>query len=106
MVDSAGATLLGSPISDESAISNALREKIKLLWSMEGQLKYLSSHDGLLLLRHSLAIPKLLYSLRFSPCFLAPVLQEYYQVLKSCVSAITNFHFVRMIWLGPRPHSP
>lgn len=90
VVEPANATLLGSPIGDGSSISSTLREKIWLLESMEGRLKYFSSHDALLLLRHSLTIPKLQYSLRTSPCFLSPLLQEYEQVLKSSVSAITD----------------
>ena len=53
----------------------------------------LDSHDAILLLKHSLALPKLLYNLRTAPCFLSPALQEYDSTLKSIVSTIANVHF-------------
>ena len=55
-------------------------------------LKLLSVHDALLL-RHSFALPKLLYCLRTAPCLLSSCVQEYDEVLKSIVSEITNVHF-------------
>ena len=53
----------------------------------------LSTHDAILLLRHSLVLPKLLYCLRTSPCFLSPLLQSYDDQLRLIVSAITNTYF-------------
>ena len=53
----------------------------------------LDSHDAILRLKHSLALPKLLYNLRTAPCFLSPALQEYDSTLKSIVSTIANVHF-------------
>ena len=85
-------TLLGSPIGDVSSISS-LNEKIQLLKKMGERLQHLTTHDAILVLRHSFAIPKLLYCLRTSPCFLSPSLQSYDDLLKSIVSTITNTHF-------------
>ena len=93
VVDPLRATLLGSPIGDVSSISITLREKIKLLETLGGRLKHLFTHDALILLRHSLAIPKLLHNLRTSPCFLSPTLQDYDELLKSTVSSIANIRF-------------
>ena len=93
VVDPLEASLLGSSLGDVSSISTSLREKITLLESMGGRLKFLFTHDALLLLRHSFAIPKLLYNLRTSPCFLSPVLQEYDNLLKSIVSDTVNIYF-------------
>lgn len=56
-------------------------------------LKHLLSQGTLLLLRHLFAISKLLHSLRTSPCFLSPMLQEYDKLLKSIVSDIVNINF-------------
>ena len=92
VVDPLEASLLGSSLGDVSSISTSLREKITLLESMGGRLKFLFTHDALLL-RHSFAIPKLLYNLRTSPCFLSPVLQEYDNLLKSIVSDTVNIYF-------------
>lgn len=61
------AALLGSPISDVTCISSALQGKTRLLEMMGECLKFVFSHDAILLLRHSLAIPKLLYNIRKSP---------------------------------------
>ena len=49
------------------------------------RLHYLTCHDAYLLLRHSLAIPKLLYLLRTSPCFLSSSLKIYDDELRATV---------------------
>ena len=87
------ATLLGSSIGDTSSITDILRSKTTMLRRMGDRLQHLSAHDAILLLKHSFALPKLLYNLRTSPCFLSPALQEYDSLLKSIVSGITNIHF-------------
>ena len=87
------ATLLGSPIGGVSAISTTLREKVDALKIMGGRLAHLATHDALLLVKHSFALPKLLHCLRTAPCFLSPGLQEYDNHLKVIVSEITNIHF-------------
>ena len=92
-VDPAKATLLGSSIGDVSSVSDVLRAKADMLRKMGDRLQHLSAHDAILLLKHSFALPKLLYNLRTSPCFLSPMLQEYDELLKSIVGHITNIHF-------------
>ena len=87
------ATLLGSPIGDVSSISSSLYGKTQLLRKMGDRLQHLATQDAILLLRHSFAIPKLLYCLRTAPCFLSSMLQSYDDLLKSIVSTITNTHF-------------
>ena len=93
VVDPLKATLLGSPIGDVSCISDTLSAKTNLLRKMGDRLQLLSAHDAILLLRHSFALPKLLYCLRTSPCFLSPGIQEYDVLLKDIVSGITNVRF-------------
>ena len=93
VVENEEATLLGSPIGGVSAISTALREKVDALKIMGGRLAHLATHDALLLVKHSFALPKLLHCLRTAPCFLSPGLQEYDSHLKAIVSEITNIHF-------------
>ena len=87
------ATLLGSSIGDTASITDILRSKITMLKRMGNRLQHLSAHDAILLLKHSFALPKLLYNLRTAPCFLSPALQEYDSLLKSILSGITNIHF-------------
>ena len=52
----------------------------KLLQGMGERLKYLSSQDGLLLLRHSFSIPKVLHLLRSAPTFVSSGLTAYDEV--------------------------
>ena len=63
------ATLLGSPIGDSSSIDECIHDKTMKLELMGERLHLLSSHDSLLLLRHSLCISKILYVLRTAPLF-------------------------------------
>ena len=93
VVDPADARLLGSPIGDVGSISNTIDEKVHLLEIMGDRLQHLDAHDAILLLRHSFAIPKLLYTLRTSPCFLSPNLVSDDARLRSIVSSITNIFF-------------
>ena len=93
VVDPEKATLLGSPIGNKRCISDALKDKINALEVMGGRLQYISAHDGILLLRNSFSIPKLLYTLRTSPCFLSAQLMAYDVLLKAIVSNVTNIHF-------------
>ena len=92
-VNPSDASLLGSSVGNISSINNILEEKTALLKKMGDRLVHLSSHDAILLLKHSFAIPKLLYNLRTSPCFLSPALEVYDKTLRTIVSGITNIHF-------------
>ena len=70
VVDPQDACLLGSPIDDSGSVSDTFDEKIRLLGIVGGRLQHLEAHDVILLLHHSFAIPKLLYTL---PVFSLPV---------------------------------
>ena len=97
-IDPTSATLLGSPIGDIDSISDAISRKLQLLQIMADRLQHIPSHDALVLLRNSLAIPKLLYLLRSSPSFLSPRLKDYDCILRSTVSTITNTHLNNKAW--------
>ena len=56
VIDADNTTLLGSPIGDVACISAILQEKIGMMRTMGDRLKFLLSHDAILLLRHSFAI--------------------------------------------------
>ena len=93
VVEPSTATLLGSPIGDVVSVSATLKAKTNMLKRMGERLRCLTAQDTLLLLKHSFALPKLLYNLRTAPCFLSPVLQEYDELLRSTLSGITNINF-------------
>ena len=83
---------IASPIGNIESTSKVIVEKARLLEIMGDRLQHLEAHDALLLLCHSLAIPKLLFTLRTSPSFLSPSLSLYDDKLRSIVSSITNSH--------------
>ena len=81
---------MGSSIGGVHSISDVLTMKIGMLKRMGDRLEHLSTQDAILLVRHSFALPKLLYNLMTSPCFLSPVLQEYDKLLQAIIGRITN----------------
>ena len=60
-----------------------------LIWTRE-RLQLLQVQDALLLLRHSYAIPKILYVLRSSPSYSSPCLEDYDSRLRNVLSEIMN----------------
>ena len=86
------ATLLGSAVGNVESVSRTIQEKTEMLGVMRNRLQYLHAHDAILLLRHALAIPKLLYTLRTSPCFASPELVAYDNMLRAITSSVTNTH--------------
>ena len=90
VTDPDSASLLGSPIGDIRCVDLAIQEKVASLRTMGDRLSYLHAQDALLLLRHSFAIPKLLYTLRTAPCFLSHELRSYDDLLRSITSRLAN----------------
>ena len=84
------ATLLGSATGDVACTSAILEEKNGMLRTMGDRLKFLFYHDAILLVHHFFAIPKLLYILKTSPCFLSLRLQKYDNLLMSTVSIVLS----------------
>ena len=74
--------LLGAPVL-ETSIEMVLRKKLQDLQLMIERLGLLDVHDAWFLLKHCLAIPRLMYTLRCSPCYeQREVLEEYDHQLK------------------------
>ena len=61
-------TLLGAPVLKGTAQDTAIQKKIDDLSRAIERLAHLHAHDALVILKNSLAIPKLLYLLRTSEC--------------------------------------
>ena len=55
--------VLDSPIGKSDSINTAIIDKVNALKIIVSRLCYLNRHDALHLLRHSFAIPKILYIL-------------------------------------------
>ena len=95
------ATLLGTPIGSVGLIDTTISSKIEKLKLMGGRLQHLYSQDALLLLRNSFAIPKVLYILRTTPCFLSEQLEVFDGALRSILSQVLNIDLDQeMAWLA------
>ena len=62
-------------------------------------LNYLQAHDALVLLRNSLSMPHLLYTLRTSDCHDHPLLTRFDTILREGLSLILNVDFDDTQWL-------
>ena len=92
------ATLLGSPIGGIEGVRDTLMAKTRSLGVVGNRLQHLHAHDALCLLRHAFALPKLLYTLRTSPCFFCPELQVFDSLLRSLLSSILNINLTDPAW--------
>jgi len=75
--------ILGAPVVTGIAQDTAIKNKIDDLSTTTERLKLLHSHDALVILKNSLAIPKLLYLLRTSNCGDNPLLRKLDEALRS-----------------------
>ena len=88
---------------DDSTLGGSL-EEVLLDLDLEvlgSRLQYLHSHDAFCLLRHALTIPKVLYTLRSSPCSLSPVLQDF----DTCLRSFLNIDLSDSAWTQASPCS-
>ena len=69
------------------------------LKSAASRLKLLPSHDALVILKHSLSIPKVLYILRTSHCADHPALTEFDQQLRISLSELLNVSLDDEQWM-------
>ena len=95
--------ILGSPVGSMTSVDVVINEKIRLLELLGERLRLLQAQDTLLLLRHSLAIPKVLHVLRSSP-----VLHPHSSVTLMIYSGTFSVMSSMCVWslglLGCRPH--
>ena len=82
--------ILGAPVFEGKVVASALIAKLTDLERSVERLSLLQAHDGLCLLRSALAIPKLQYILRTSPCAGNPLLSTFDKVLRCGLSTIHN----------------
>src|SRR6476469_761626 len=99
LIDPSEATLLGSPLSTSKAMDQTLEELINNFKAASDRLKLLTSHDALVILKHSLSIPSLLHNLRSSPCNGHPLLQVFDGELRKSLSSILNVDLDDNQWI-------
>ena len=89
-VDPRNATLLGSPIGSADGVDSTIRVKKEALEVLGDRLQHLYAHDALCLLRHVFSLPKMLYTLRTSPCFLSLELELFDHLQRKLSGSIIN----------------
>ena len=92
-------TLLGASISRGHAMDKVLQEEVDDLDRAISRLKYLQVHDVLVLLKNSLSMPRLLYTLITSDSHDNPLQTRFDIILKEGLSLILNFDFDDTQWL-------
>jgi hypothetical protein len=93
------AMLLGAPLSSGTAMTSALEKRLIELNRASSRLRLLTSHDALVLLRASCGAPKLLHTLRASPCVNNSLLLEIDFVLRQCLCDIANVNISDNQWI-------
>jgi hypothetical protein len=91
-------TLLGAAVTNGPASERALQSKVDNLQRAVDRLALLQAHDALSLLRNSMAMPKLLYILRTSPCFDSSLLSQFDAVLRQGLCNILNIQLSDDQW--------
>ena len=98
------ATLLRSPIGSEVGFNKSISESTEALKVMGDRIGHLHMHDAYRLLQHTLALPKVLYTLRTSPCFQSPSLQSFDLLLRALLGDRATSISLRMTSLGLKRH--
>ena len=98
-LDVQNASLLGAPLTVGQAMNSMLTSRCEDLARAVSRLKLLTAHDALILLRASFSAPKLMHTLRASPCAGHPQLETFDKLLRGCVEAITNTELTDLQWI-------
>ena len=93
------AHLLGAPVFTDKKMDTALANRCTELNTAVGRLSLLSAHDALILLKTSFSAPKMMHTMRCSPCANHPALAEYDNLVRTGICAITNLDLSDLQWL-------
>jgi len=91
--------LLGAPVTKGKTQDKAITDKIEQLSRAIDRLSLLHAHDAVVILKNSLAIPKLLYTLRTSDCSENPLLMRFDDTLRTGLSMILSVDLSNEQWL-------
>jgi hypothetical protein len=91
------AVLLGAPIG-ELSVDTILGSKLTTFKRLANRLTTMNAHDALFLLKNCFSMPKLLYTLRCSPCYKSSLLSQYDEAVRSALKAILNVDLTNAVW--------
>ena len=90
--------ILGAPISHQ-AMESVMAKKLDHLKLMTDRLQMIDQHAAFFLLSHCLAIPRLMYTLRSSPCFKLPeTLSNFDKQIEHTIGNICNIKINTYNW--------
>ena len=98
-VEISKASLLGAPLFEDQALDMCLVSRLNDLTRASERLKLLCRHDALTILRFALCAPKLMHTLRSSPCFGHPRLSEFDSLMRKSLCAVVNVDLTDPQWL-------
>ena len=98
-IDKINACLLGAPLSTGPAMNTCLSIRCDDLTRAIERLDLLPSHDALTILKSALSTPKLMYTLRSSPCTNHTELERSDSTLRSGLSRILNVSITDIGWI-------
>ena len=99
LVNPSDAILLGAPILDAPAMDRVLLEKCWDLQRASDRMALISSHDALVILKHSLGSTRMLYVLRASPCTSNPALIQFDYLQRTAIEKIANCTLSDINWI-------
>jgi len=85
-------SLLVAPLFDGILLGETLRGFTENLVTITSRLQLMPAHDSFFLLKNCLSIPKLLYTLRTSPCSNRHELKNYDEELRATTSRVLNIN--------------
>ena len=90
--------ILGAPIFEGHVLDATIVNFTTKLDRMGTRLGLMAAHDALFLVKSSLAIPRLVYTLRSSPSFCSTELLNFDNCVRSTLSKIVNINLTDDIW--------
>jgi Reverse transcriptase (RNA-dependent DNA polymerase) len=91
------ACLLGSPLTEQGIDAAVLACQVKLQTALP-RLHLMSAHEALFLLKNSLAVPKLQFTLRTAPCFIGSGVVSFDMVVRAALSRSLNLAIDDSAW--------
>ena len=90
---------MGAPLLTGTKMDKLLDNRCTELSTAIGRLSLLSAHDALILFKTSFSAPKMMHTMRCSPCANHPSLEMYDSVQRRGVCAIANLDISELQWL-------
>jgi len=82
-------SLLGSPLGDKG-VDTVLDIQVAVLGCFASHLAGLSTHESFYLMSNSLSIPRLMFLLKYFPCFLFPLVTQFDLELRRVMTSLLN----------------